>query len=126
MDARRRACLSVLLVAGLVACVATPAPHLEKVRFDLGGIRSDGLAGPADGLVSIDYEYLIPADPEKIAEVKRLDPSARVSLVARGRIGRKDGQALCSGNTHQKEWRQVLERLTALDYVTEIRRCFWE
>jgi len=118
--------LLMWLAVGLVGCASAPRPQPAKVRFDLGGIRADGLAGPADGLVSVDYEYLIPADPEKIAEVKRLDPSAQVSLVARGRIGRKDGQALCSGNTHQKEWRQVLERLTALDYVTEIRRRFWE
>ncbi len=110
----------------LAACAATPPAQPAKVRFDLAAIRADGLAGPADGLVSVDYEFVIPADPAKLAEVKRLDPSLQVSLVARGRIGRKDGQALCTGNTHRPGWRAALERLAALDYVAEIRRCFWE
>lgn len=110
----------------LVACAAVPPAQPAKVRFDLSGIRADGLAGPPSGLVSIDYEFVVPAEPAKLAEVQRLDPSLRVSLTARGRIGRKDGQALCTGNTQQRDWRGVLERLAALDYVTEIRRCFWE
>lgn len=111
------------LAACAVAPVSTPS---AKIRFSLESIRADGLSGPPDGLVSVDYEYCIPADPAKTAEVKRLDPSAQVSLVARGRIGRKDGQALCTGNTHQRDWRGVLDRLAALEYVAEIRRCFWE
>lgn len=119
------------LLAGLAlllsACAAAPttAPS-AKVRFPLDSIRADGLSGPPDGLVSIDYEFCVPATPEKLAEVRRIDPSVRISLVARGRIGRKDGQALCLGNTHQPGWRDVLERLAALEYVAEIRRCFAE
>ena len=119
------------LLAGVVlllsACAAAPTTvPSAKVRFPLDSIRADGLSGPADGLVSIDYEFCVPATPEKLAEVRRIDPSVRISLVARGRIGRKDGQALCLGNTHQPGWRDVLERLAALEYVAEIRRCFAE
>lgn len=118
--------LLCLLTAGLVACATVPTSPLAKIRFPLDGIRADGLSGPVDGLVSIDYEFCVPADPLVLAEIKRLDPSVKVSLVARGRIGRRDGQALCISNTHQKDWRIILERLAARPDITEIRRCFFE
>ncbi len=118
--------LLCLLTVGLVACASAPAPSLAKIRFPLDGIRADGLSGPADGLVSIDYEFCVPADPRVLAEIKRLDPSVKVSLVARGRIGRREGQALCLGNTHQPDWRAILERLAARPDVAEIRRCYFE
>ena len=108
-----------LLVSG---CVAVDA----KVRFPLEAIRPDGLSGPADGLVAVDYEFCVPADPAVLAEVRAIDPSVRISLVARGRSGRREGQALCLGHTHQPGWREVLRRLASLPYVTEIRRCDWE
>lgn len=117
--------LVVVLLLGLLSgagCAATP----DKIRFPLAGIRADGLAGPPDGLVSIDYEFLVPADPVVIAEVRAIDPSLRVSMESRGRVGRGEGQALCLGNTHQPGWRQVLERLAARPDVGEIRRNFAE
>lgn len=118
--------LLCLLTAGLVACASAPAPSSAKIRFPLDGIRADGLSGPASGLVSIDYEFCVPADPRVLEEIKRLDPSVKISLVARGRIGRRDGQALCLGNTHQPAWRSVLERLAARPDIAEIRRCYFE
>ncbi len=118
--------LLCLLTAGLVACATVPSPPSAKIRFPLDSIRADGLSGPADGLVSIDYEFCVPADPQVLAEIKRLDPSVKVSLVTRGRIGRREGQALCIGNTQQKDWRVILERLAARPDITEIRRCFFE
>ncbi len=118
--------LLCLLTAGLVACASVPAPSSAKIRFPLDGIRADGLSGPASGLVSIDYEFCVPADPRVLEEIKRLDPSVKISLVARGRIGRREGQALCLGNTHQPAWRSVLERLAARPDIAEIRRCYFE
>lgn len=118
--------LLCLLTAGLVACATASGGASAKILFPLESIRADGLSGPADGLVSIDYEFCAPADPLVLAEIKRLDPSVKVSLVARGRIGRREGQALCIGNTQQKDWRGVLERLAARPDITEIRRCYFE
>jgi hypothetical protein len=115
-----------LLTAGLVACATAQGGPSAKIRFPLDSIRADGLSGPADGLVSIAYEFCVPADPQVMAEIKRLDPSVQISLVARGRIGRRDGQALCLGHTHQKDWRAILERLAARADITEIRRCYFE
>lgn len=114
-----------LIALGLVACASAPSAP-SKLRFELGGIRADGLVGPADGLVAVDYEFCVPAEPAILAEVRRLDSTIQISLVSRGRIGRREGQALCLGNTHQAHWRQVLESLAALPYITEIRRCYFE
>ena len=43
-----------------------------------------------------------------------------------GRIGCGDDQVLCIGETHQPEWRTVLEQLAALDYVEQINQSFAE
>ena len=118
--------LLCLFTAGLAACAQAPAAPSAKIRFPLDGIRADGLSGPADGLVAIAYEFCVPADPQVIAEIRRLDPSVQVSLVSRGRIGRRDGQALCLGQTHQPGWRDILERLAARPDIAEIRRCDFE
>lgn len=114
-----------LVALGLMACTSVPSVP-SKLRFAVDGIRADGLAGPVDGLVAIDYEFCVPAEPAILAEVRRLDPTVQISLVSRGRIGRRDGQALCMGHTHQPHWRQVLVNLAALPYVAEIRRCYFE
>ncbi len=98
-----------------------------KIKFRLDNIRADGLRGPADGLVAVSYEFCVPADAVVYAEVKRLDPSVQITPGARGRVGcQAAGQALCVGNTHQANWRGVLEKLAALGYVKEIRECFFE
>ena len=102
------------------------APRAGKIKFRLDNIRADGLRGPADGLVSVSYEFCVPADAATYAEVKRLDPTVQITPGARGRVGCAAGQALCIGNTHQAGWRRVLEKLAALGYVKEIRECFFE
>jgi hypothetical protein len=98
----------------------------SKVRFSLAAIRPDGLSGPADGLVAIDYEFCVPADAAVLAEVRAIDPTVRISLVSRGRSDRREGQAWCLGHTHQPGWREILHRLASLPYIAEIRRCDWE
>ncbi len=97
-----------------------------KIKFRLDNIRADGLRGPADGLVAVSYEFCVPADAAIYAEVKRRDPSVQISPGARGRVGCKAGEALCIGNTHQADWRRVLVGLAVLEYVKEIRECFFE
>lgn len=128
-----------LMLVGIVALVSPVAGFSEsggekaekpadsgKIKFRLDNIRADGLRGPADGLVSVSYEFCVPADAAVYAEVKRLDPGVQITPGGRGRSGCKTGEALCIGNTHQKDWRRVLDGLAALDYVREIRECFFE
>jgi len=105
-----------------------PLPPLPspKITFDLSAIDAAGLAGPPDGRVAIAYEYCIPATDGAAAEVRRLDPTAGIQPGSPGRIGCRPGQWLVTGSTAQLEWRAVLERLAALDYVSRIDRAFFE
>jgi hypothetical protein len=97
-----------------------------KVTFDVSAISLAGLSGAADGAVAVSYEFCIPAGPKAMIEVQRIDPSARCTIGARGRIGCTKGQALCIGNTHQEGWLAVLSAVAALPYVKRIDRCFAE
>jgi heat shock protein HslJ len=97
-----------------------------KINFDLGTIHDTGLTGPPDGLVAVAYEFCIPATPEHLPEVQRIDPTVQAQPGAPGRIGCGAGELLCIGSTHQPNWRSVLQELAALDYVTRIDRFFAE
>ena len=117
--------LSLLMVAGCVSGPVAGANWEKKITFDLAQIDDNGLFGPADGKVAVDYEFCIPDTPATRAEVKRIDPSVKFSH-SHGRIGRKEGELLCIGNTHRKNYREILKRLAQLSYVRRIDRCFWE
>jgi len=103
-----------------------PSPDLSKITFDLAPINDEGLAGPPDGLVAIDYEFCIPATQQAQQEVNRMDPTVKFYPGSAGRIGCSKDQVLAIGNTHQKGWKIVLQQLTSLDYVKRIDRSFGE
>ena len=98
----------------------------KKINFDLDTINEDGLTGPADGLVSVAYEFCIPRDKSRADEVRRIDPSVVIHERSRGRIGCSEEEYLCLGNTHQPGFRKLLRRLAGLDYVEKIERTFFE
>ncbi len=103
-----------------------PAGIASVITFDLESIDEEGLTGPPGGLRSVSYEFCIPADSARAAEVLAMDPSLEFYDTSPGRIGCSDTQTLCIGSTHQPEWRSILERLAALDYVTRIDQTHWE
>jgi hypothetical protein len=122
----------VLVAAALAGCHSPPPqgrdpwPDASKIKFQLEGIRPDGLRGPPDGLVSVAYEFCVPADEGVYQAVRRIDPSVQISPGSPGRIGCSKAQALCTGSTHQPRWRDVIKELSSLPYVAEIRQCFFE
>jgi hypothetical protein len=123
----------VILVATAVTGCASPRTREQsqgheaaKIRFRLDDIRPGGLRGPLDGLVSVSYEFCVPADERVYQEVRRIDPSVQISPGSSGRIGCSKDQALCLGSTHQPCWRDVLKRLSSLAYIAEIRECYFE
>jgi heat shock protein HslJ len=99
---------------------------MAKIGFDLASIDDRGLTGPPTGLVAVAYEFCVPATPEHLAEVQRIDPTVQSQTGAPGRIGCGAGQALCIGSTHQTNWRTVLQDLAALPYIARIDRFFGE
>lgn len=102
------------------------ADEVAKIKFEVDNIRPDGLRGPSDGLVSVAYEFCVPANEQAYEEVRRIDPSIKIYPGSRGRIGCGKDETLCIGSTHQPRWREVLKRLSALSYISEIRECFYE
>ncbi len=102
--------------------VKAPAP----IEIDLATIDADGLRGPADGKVAVDYEFTIVDSPEARARVQAIDASVEFLPGSRGRIGAGAGECLCIGSTHQANWRAVLESLAALPGVERIIECHRE
>ena len=97
-----------------------------KITFDINNINEQGLSGPPGGLVSIDYEFCIPANKSYVEEVKKIDATVMVYESSSGRIGCSQDEYLCVGNTHQRNFKVVLYKLAGLSYVNRIDRCYWE
>ena len=116
-------CLALGLV--LAACANQPDP-MEKIAFDLDRLDEDGLQGPPDGLRALSYEFCIPDDEVRMAEVKRIDPSAQFFPRSRGRVGCGENEVLVIGSTHQVNYRNILLRLAKLDYIDEIQEAHFE
>lgn len=112
-----------LLLAGAVGCQRGAREANEparKIRFRLEALDAEGLTGTPGALRAVSYEFCIPDRRECRAEVYRLDPSVEFMPGSRGRAGCGPGQLLCVGNTHQPDWRQVLNDLASLGYVARI------
>jgi hypothetical protein len=107
--------------------VTSPAMRAEngrdKITFDLSAISPAGLIGNQQSLRSVGYEFCIPAQADRVKEVKAIDPTVQFSR-SRGRIGCQKHQYLCIGETHQPDWKTVLLKLAGLNYVKRIDR-FW-
>ena len=116
----------------LTDCMASPVADdrqslpIAKVMFPLDNIRADGLRGPPDGLRSVAYAFCIPTDKQAHQQVHAIDPSLQIYPGSPGRIGCTSQQSLCIGETHQPDWHEVLQRLAALNYISEIRQSFFE
>ncbi len=98
----------------------------EKVDFDLSQLDAEGLYGPPDGKQALSYEFCIPANPDNIAQVLAIDPTAIIYRHSPGREQCTQSQRLVIGNTHQGNYRATLEALAQLEYVTRIRQTFFE
>lgn len=99
----------------------------KKITFDLREFSEDGIRQrvPGEGS-SINYEFCIPAEEEKLKEVTAIDPSAKVYKGSKGRIGCKDNQWLMIGESRQSNFKTVIRTIAGLDYVSRIDETFWE
>ncbi len=99
---------------------------LSKIEFDLSSLDKDGLRGPSDGKVAVSYEFCIPDNDACRAEVKAIDPTVQFMPGSRGRIGAGKDECLCIGSTHQKNFKEVLRKLSEKSYISRIIECHFE
>jgi hypothetical protein len=97
-----------------------------KLDFELAELDDNGLIGPPDGKVAVSYELCVPKDQKLVDEVRSIDPSIAIHADSRGRIGCSPMEVLCLGSTHQRSFRDILERLCGLPYVRRIERTWFE
>jgi len=98
----------------------------RKVEIDLAQLDARGLRGPADGKVSVSYEFCIPDTPECRTRVKSIDRTVQFMPGSRGRIGAREKECLCIGSTYQEDYKKVLQALAELPYVERIIECHFE
>ncbi len=122
-------CFTALIPLLLISCHSSrPQPtesERQKIPFVLSQLDEDGLYGPEGGKVALDYEFCIPKEEKYLQEARKIDPSLKVQS-SRGRIGCGKDQYLCLGNTHQKNYRDILYGLARLPYVERIEQAFFE
>ena len=119
-------CLLAALCFQAWASERTAERTSPKIEIDLAGVNEEGLRGPPTGLRAVHYEFCIPAGERYATEVLGVDPTLQVLPKSRGRIGCTNRQLLAVGSTHQQGYREVLERLAALPYITRIVESFFE
>src|SRR5262245_24338869 len=119
---------SLLLAAALAACAGdhNSKAGAARIAVDLSNVNEEGLRGAPGGLRAVHYEFCIPAGDQQAAEVRAIDPTARLLRGSPGRIACRAGQVLVLGYTHQPGYRSVLERLAALPYVERIVESHFE
>jgi len=106
----------------LGACVTPPPKGIEKVRFDLRKVDSNGLEGPPAGKRTVNYQFCVPNTVDKRMEINELDPAARFESGVAGRPGCTADEILVNTTTGAPQWRGRLEAIAALPYVKSIRR----
>ncbi|MEA3643992.1 MAG: hypothetical protein VBE63_29320 [Lamprobacter sp.] len=94
--------------------------QVAVLAIDLSALDAQGLIGPPNGKRALSYEFCIPANDARVAEVRGIDPSAHIFPVSPGRIGCGSDQVLVIGHTHQPGFTSILKRLADLPYVERI------
>lgn len=120
-------CFSVNPFASLRSAEDSIKPDPStKIQFPLTQLDKDGLRGPANGKVSLSYEFSIPNSEAAKKTVKAIDSTIQFMPGSPGRVRSPKEACLCIGATHHKNWREVLRKLCDLPYVTRIIECHFE
>lgn len=96
---------------------------ISKIEFDHKAIDDKGLINSE---VAIDYEFCIPKDDAKVAEVKKIEPGVQMPRMAKGRIGCSDTEWLCIVSTNGPGWKERLYAIASLPYVKRIVQTHYE
>ncbi len=103
-------------------------PYYEmKIKFDLNEFTDDGYRQRALGeVMSINYEFCIPADENAWKEVSGIDSTLRLMKGSKGRSGCSDSEWLCIGSSRQNGFKNVIITLADKKYIRKITETFWE
>jgi len=96
---------------------------LNKIEFDYSAVDDKGLMNSE---VAIDYEFCIPMDEARIAEVKAIEPDVNMPRMAKGRIGCSEEEWLCIVSTNGPKWKERLYAIASLPYVKRIVQTHYE
>ncbi|MEW5894819.1 MAG: hypothetical protein AB1650_03515 [Candidatus Omnitrophota bacterium] len=99
---------------------------VDKITFELNAIDKNGLIGTADGKTSVDYEFCIPYIDQYLKEIQTIDSQIVCYHGSGGRIGCSNSEYLCLGNSGYKNYRDILCKLSTLNYVKRIDRTYRE
>lgn len=118
--------LTGLLLSGCSILFSASSDNMKKIRFDVNKLNAQGMYGQPDSLRVLSYEFCIPDNIDYVSEVMAIDPTLVVYKQSPGRIGCTDNEYLCIGDTATDSYLEILQNLTKLEYVKEIREAFFE
>ena len=96
---------------------------LRKIEFDQSVIDEKGMVSSVE---AVDYEFCIPMDEAKVAEVKAIEPDVNMPRMAKGRIGCSKEEYLCIVSTKGPGWKERLYAIASLPYVKRIIQTYYE
>lgn len=105
-----------------------PKPYYEmKIKFDLNEFTEDGYRQRGMGeVMSINYEFCIPADENTWKEVSGIDATLSLMKGSKGRSGCSSSEWLCIGSSRQERFKEVIIALADKKYIRKITETFWE
>ncbi|MCB0409230.1 MAG: hypothetical protein KDD29_03365 [Flavobacteriales bacterium] len=98
---------------------------IEKIKFDLTKIDQRGLAGDEDNKTAVDFEFCIPNTSSTIEEVMAIYPQFK-QQESKGKSNCGEHQILILGNTYNNDYKNILCKLSQLEYIKEIKQTYWE
>ncbi|MCC7332398.1 MAG: hypothetical protein IT232_07305 [Flavobacteriales bacterium] len=99
--------------------------NLNKIKIKLSEFDENGLIGDEDGKVALEYEFCVPNNNEVLNEIKEIDSGIK-PVKGKGRTKCSENSILLIGNSHQKDIKKILCKLSQLEYITEINPVYWE
>ncbi len=118
------ATIAFLILLGISNCnQGISKKTIRKIEFDQTMLDKNGMLNSE---VALDYEFCIPMDEAKVAEVKSIEPDVNIPRMAKGRIGCTKEEYLCIVSTKGPQWKEKLYTIASLPYVKRIIQTHYE
>lgn len=97
--------------------------NLKKITFNIKHFDERGLMG--EDKTAIDFEFCVPNNAETLKTISEIDSSIK-PINGKGRTKCADNHIVMIGNSYNKDIKNILCKLSQLNYITEINQVFWE